>query len=87
MGANRNSCAGYRMGPSLTPTPPNTPNRGVEKPPFEIAAKSATADCTHHVGWSSGLITIVVMTLLNVDINGGDGEEMNTQASLKSDKS
>ena len=28
--------------------------------------KSATTDWAHHVGWSSGLITIVVMTLFYI---------------------
>ena len=62
--ANRNPWAGYRMGPSPTPhVPHNPPNRGVNKPPFEIAAKSATIDWEHHVQSLSGLIIIVVMTL------------------------
>ena len=48
---------------------PKPRNRGVEKSPFEIPAKprgckSATTEIAHHVGSSSGLTTIVAMTLL-----------------------
>ena len=38
-GANGNQWTGYRMGQPRPPLPPNPPNRGVEKSPFEIAAK------------------------------------------------
>ena len=42
------------MGPSLTTTLPLTHQTGggVEKSPFEIAAKSATPDCAHHASLS-----------------------------------
>ena len=42
-GANSNPWAGYRIGPSRPPRSPNsqTGGMGVEKSPFEIAAKSA----------------------------------------------
>ena len=54
--ANRNPWAVYRMSPSQTPTYPK--RRG---------CKSATSDWAHHVGSSSCLIAIVVMTLFHVD--------------------
>ena len=38
-----------------------SPNPTSTKP---RSRKSATTDCAHHVGSSSGLITIVVMTVL-----------------------
>ena len=42
---------GLSSGPIPDPhTSPNLPNRWVEKPPFEFAAKSATADSANHVG-------------------------------------
>ena len=68
-GANRNPGASYRFCP--TPPPPPSYNRGlgglvVEKPPFEIASKSATTDWAHQLRSSGGLITIVVMTLFNI---------------------
>ena len=50
--ANTNQWAGYRIGPSPTPTYP--------KP---SGCKSATKGGAHHVGSSSGLITIVAMSL------------------------
>ena len=51
-GSNRNLWASYRMRPSPSPT--------YHKP---RGGKSATTDWAHHVGSSSSLITIVVMTL------------------------
>ena len=59
-GTNRNPWAGYRMDPSPTAHVPLTPNPGGSKTlPFKLQPNRRP----HDVGLSSGLITIVVMTL------------------------
>ena len=49
-GANRNLLAGYRMGPSVTPTASLTPKPGVEKSPFQISANQL--EIFENVNWT-----------------------------------